>query len=93
MILKENPNLISFFVLGDMQDKIERTMQREGVSRGEAEELLARHDRKRKTYHNHYCKTKWGDSRGYDVSINSSRLGLDGTADMMEEYIKKRLSL
>ena len=62
-ILKENPNLISFFVLGDMQDKIERTMQREG------------------------------DSRGYDVSINSSRLGLDGTADMMEEYIKKRISL
>lgn len=92
-ILKENPNLISFFVLGDMQDKIERTMQREGVSRGEAEELLARHDRKRKTYHNHYCKIKWGDSRGYDVSINSSRLGLDGTADMMEEYIKMRLSL
>ena len=55
--------------------------------------MLARHDRKRKTYHNHYCKTKWGDSRGYDVSINSSRLGLDGTADMMEEYIKMRLSL
>ena len=74
-ILKENPNLISFFVLGDMQ------------------ELLARHDRKRKTYHNHYCKIKWGDSRGYDVSINSSRLGLDGTADIMEEYIKMRLSL
>lgn len=59
-VLKENPNLISFFVLGDMQDKIERTMQREGVSRGEAEELLARHDRKRKTYHNHYMQDQMG---------------------------------
>ena len=76
-----------------VQVPLHTPVQREGVSRGEAEELLARHDRKRKTYHNHYCKIKWGDSRGYDVSINSSRLGLDGKADMMEEYIKMRLSL
>lgn len=91
-ILKDNPGLISFFVLGDMKDKIERTMKRENVSSMEAEELIARHDRKRKTYHNHYCKNKWGDSRGYEFSINSSRLGIQGTVDIMEEYIKRRIA-
>lgn len=91
-ILKECPALISFFVLGDMEKKIERIMEREQLSRISAEEMIARQDRKRKTYHNHYCKNKWGDSRGYDLSINSSRLGLEGTVDVMEDYIKRRLA-
>ena len=32
-----------------------------------------------------YSDTKWGDSRAYDLIVNSSRLGIQGTAD----YIKK----
>lgn len=38
------------------------------------------------------CKGKWGDARTYDLTINSSRLGLDGTADALESYIKVRIS-
>lgn len=38
------------------------------------------------------CKGKWGDARTYDLTINSSRLGLDGTADALESYIKARIA-
>lgn len=37
------------------------------------------------------CKGKWGDARTYDLTINSSRLGLDGTADALEAYIRARI--
>ena len=37
-------------------------------------------------------KSKWGDARTYDLTINSSRLGLDGTAEALESYIKARIS-
>ena len=37
------------------------------------------------------CKGKWGDARTYDLTINSSRLGLDGTADALEAYIRTRI--
>ncbi|MDO4313388.1 MAG: cytidylate kinase-like family protein [Eubacteriales bacterium] len=90
-ILKGNPGLISIFVLGDIEAKVDRVTEREHVSRIEAEEMIARHDRKRKTYHNHYCRGKWGDSRNYDISINSSKLGTLGTVDMLEEYIRRRI--
>lgn len=90
-ILKGTPGLVSIFVLGDMEAKIDRVSEREHVSRLEAEEMCARHDRKRKTYHNHYCRGKWGDSRNYDISINSSKLGTDGTVDILEEYIRRRM--
>ena len=90
-ILKGNPGLISIFVLGDIEAKVDRVTEREHVSRIEAEEMIARHDRKRKTYHNHYCRGKWGDSRNYDISINSSKLGPLGTVDILEEYIRRRI--
>ena len=73
--LKGFPGLISFFILGDKEKKAERVMKVYGVSRDEA-------------LHNYYCRGKWGDSRNYDFSINSSRLGIDGTVTMLEEYIR-----
>ena len=50
--------------------------------------IIRRHDKKRKSYHNYYCQTKWGDARNYDMTINCSRLGIKATADMIEDYVK-----
>lgn len=89
--LKENPGLISIFVLGDRESKESRIMELQGISREDARQMLKRMDWQRKSYHNYYCKGKWGDSRNYDLSINSSRLGIEGTVDMLETYIRKRV--
>ena len=89
-ILKGYPGLISIFVLADQWFKKERTMARGAISESEALDLMARRDRKRKSYHNQYCKGKWGDSRSYDLCINSAKLGIQGTADLLEQYIRAR---
>lgn len=92
-ILKDNSNMVSIFVLGDMEQKILRTMARNHISRDKAEKMIKQHDKKRKAYHNHYCQGKWGDSRNYELSINSSRLGLDGTTRILIEYLNSRCNL
>ena len=90
-VLKECEGLVSIFVLGDMECKIKRTQEVRGITREQAEAVIYRHDKHRKSYHNYYCPGKWGDSRNYDISINSSRLGLEGTADLLETYFKERI--
>ncbi len=90
-ILKDNPNTVTVFILGDYEAKVARTMERENISREEAEKKLARHDKHRKAYHNRYCKGKWGDSRNYELSINSSHIGLDETTRVIIEYIDSRM--
>lgn len=90
-VLRNRPGLVSIFVLADIWFKAERTMARGNISRDEALELMARRDRKRKTYHNQYCGGKWGDSRNYDICVNSAKLGIRGTTDLLEHYIRKRL--
>lgn len=92
-ILKDNPNMISIFVLGDMEQKILRTMERNQISRNKAERMVKQHDKKRKAYHNHYCEGKWGDSRNYELCINSSRLGLDETTRIVIKYLNSRYNM
>lgn len=91
-VLRENPNLISIFVLGDMDSKVERVMKKYSLSRDKAVDKIKRHDKSRKAYHNYHSTFKWGDSRGYDICVNSSRLGVEGTADMLLRYIADRRS-
>ena len=89
-ILKQYKGLISIFILADMDVKNKRVQEVRRMSQKEAQAAINRHDRSRKMYHNHYCDIKWGDSRNYDISVNSSRLGIDRTTDMLESYIRER---
>ncbi len=90
-ILKGYPGLVTIFVLGDMEAKIERIAHINKVSKSDAEQMIDRYDKKRKAYHNHYCQMKWGDSRNYDLCINSNKLGIERTTDTLEQYIRERI--
>lgn len=90
-VLKGYEGLITFFVLADMPDKIEVVKKLDHVSTSEAKTLIKQMDKNRKLYHNYYCSGKWGDSRNYDLCINSSKLGFDGTTEFLAEYIRKRM--
>ena len=63
------------------------------LTKNEAELMVHRENRKRKEYHNYYSTVKWGDSRNYDMTINSGRLGIDKTVDILETYIRERNNL
>lgn len=89
--LKEYPALISLFILGDMDKKIERVKEIYELNDDDAKKFINKKDKKRKRYHNYHCQGKWGDSRLYDLSVNSSRLGIDKTVDILENYIRTRM--
>ena len=90
-ILKGTQGLVTVFVLGDPDVKAERIQKVYGVSEEEARRMMKREDWNRKSYHNYYCKGKWGDSRNYDFSINSSKLGIEKTVDILETCIRARM--
>ena len=92
IVLKDNPHLISIFVLGDREAKIERVMRIYELDARHAEERMIEKDRRRKSYHNSHCKVKWGDSRNYDLSINSSKLGVEETVESLKNYIDARVA-
>ena len=54
----------------------------------QAAQEMRRVDRDRKAYHNYYCDTKWGDARGYDLVVNSGKLGIEKTVDTLVAYVR-----
>ncbi|MBQ4515905.1 MAG: cytidylate kinase-like family protein [Clostridia bacterium] len=92
-MLSHNPNLVSVFVLGDTPCKIKRVKEVYGLKTDEeAHKMRIKKDMERKLYHNSHCKGKWGDSRNYHISINSSKLGIEKTVDLLEDYIREYIS-
>ncbi len=91
VVLKEFDGLFKVFVLGNKKEKLQRVMKKYELGADAALELMEESDKKRRHYHNYYSERKWGDSRAYDLCINSSHLGVNGTAEIIESYIKEAL--
>ena len=89
-VLKKYDCLTSIFVLGDYDKKLQRTMDVYALSEKDAKAKMSRHDRNRKAYHNRHSEGKWGDSRLYDLCMNSSTLGMEKTVEVLEQYLQKR---
>lgn len=91
-ILRDYEGMIPIFILGNEDAKSKRVQMVRNVSDAEAKSIMARHDRTRKYYHNYHCPNKWGDSRGYEISVNSSKLGIENTVKLLMDYINIRMS-
>lgn len=87
-IFRDNPNALRFFVCGDYEVKLKHLMKDENMSEREAADAIKRNDKKRRAYHNLYCDSKWGDSRSYDLTINSSKYGIEKTVSVLYEAVK-----
>lgn len=93
VILKGREELITIFILGERAHKIEHVMERYNLSEEDAIAKIKRHDRYRKYYHNSHSKTKWGHAHNYDLCLNSTKLGLDNTVEILVDYIRKMKGL
>lgn len=87
-VLKDYPNVVRVFICGKMESRIARVMEVNNFTREKAASAIRGIDRKRKSYHNYYCDLKWGDSRGYDLVVNSSLLGLSETAELLARFVQ-----
>ena len=77
---------LDVFICAREEYRIRRLMENEGLREEEARTLMSRKDRTRQTYYNYYTFGNWGVAANYDLCIDSSILGIDGTADAIIEF-------
>lgn len=92
-IFKDKPGLATIFVHADDDFRVERVMKYFDIGSGEAKLKMAKVDRQRKAYHNNYADTDWGEMESYDLCIDSSVLGIEGTADFIESFVSLKNQL
>ena len=80
---------LDVFVCAPLEYRINRLMESEGISADEAESLIRRKDRTRQTYYNYYTFGEWGVASNYDLCVDSSILGTEGSADFIIDFGKR----
>lgn len=89
--LKDLPNCISIFIKADLESRVKRIMRIYEYKEDKARDLIVKTDKKRANYYNFYSNKKWADSRSYDLCLDSSTLGIDGSVKLIKEYVDMRL--
>ncbi len=90
-VLRDHPCLISIFITADQNDRIARIMQKDHLNEEQAKEKMEQGDKRRRSYHDYYATSEWGNAAGYHLCINSSILGIEGTTQLIYDFVKRRI--
>ena len=90
-ILKAEPELISIFIHASMDKRIEKIAADNGVSSEKAAKMIEKEDRNRENFYYHYTGKHWRDLDGYQLSLDSGKLGAAQTVEMILDYIRRVL--
>ncbi len=88
--LSDFDNVLNLFIYGDEDAKIRRIKERfdDVKSDDKARDMMNKKDKQRQSYYNYYSSKKWGRADSYDLCINSSKLGIEGTVKFIIQYIE-----
>ncbi len=87
--LSEYKNCVNIFIYAEEQAKIRHLCERfPDLNEQKARDMIVKKDRQRQSYYNYYSSKKWGRADSYDLCIDSSKLGVDGTVKLIAQYVE-----
>lgn len=85
--LSDYKNCLNLFIYGTEDTKIDRIMGKYNLSQSKAMDMIIKKDKQRQSYYNYYTSKKWGRADSYDMCLNSSKFGIQGTVDLIIQTI------
>lgn len=89
-ILRDDPDCLSVFIHSPEELRITRVMEKYKLNREHAVELMTKTDKERAAYYDYYTNRKWGNTTSYDLSVDASILGIEGTALFIKDFLDKK---
>ncbi len=91
-VLRDVKNVINIFVHAPLDVCADRIVERlDCASHDEAKTLAERTNKLRANFYNFYTDKRWGEAASYDLTFDSSKLSLEEIADIVIDYIHRRL--
>lgn len=82
-ILREEPHVLKVFINAPLDQRVRRAREEYGVQEPNLESYVIRQDKARASYYNYFASGRWGQSREYDLCINS-RIGIDTAVKVIQ---------
>jgi cytidylate kinase len=87
-ILREYQNCVSIFLHGDIAFRNGRIQKLYNVSEKVAGKMIAQSDKGRALYINTFTGQQWTDVKHYDISIDTSKIGVDKSVELILNYLE-----
>ena len=87
IIYKDDPEVMKVFLHGNEAWRVDYVAERDSISRREAIKNIKEVDEKRASFHKYCTDAVWGDARDYNLSIDTSVIGIEKTAEIILKYI------
>ncbi|MBO5139005.1 MAG: MATE family efflux transporter [Bacilli bacterium] len=92
--LRNKSNVFSVFIYSsDMNFKINRKKELENISEKQSSQKIESIDKQRSEYYKRFTSQIWGDKNNYELCIDTSRLGVEDSIDLLERYIRDRFNI
>ncbi|MGI5874131.1 MAG: AAA family ATPase [Bacillota bacterium] len=86
-VLSDRDDVLSVFIRADMEKRMARAERLYDISPSEAKKLIRRTDKIRAAYYEAHTDRTWGSAGSFDLILDSGRLGLRPTADLIIEAV------
>ncbi len=86
-VLRKHPRLLSVYLWADLDYRIKRYEELYGEPKEkDIETELSKADKKRRNYYNYYSGKDWDSATSYDLVINVSKAGIEGTVKQIIDF-------
>ena len=86
-ILRNDPDLVTVFVRGKLEDRIRQAVENYDLSPQKAADGIRRIDKSRINYYKYYTSRQWGNIEHYDLIINTSFTGIEGAVAVIKTML------
>ncbi|MBP0956845.1 MAG: cytidylate kinase-like family protein, partial [Oscillospiraceae bacterium] len=87
--LRDFKDVLNIYITAPVEDRVKRAINSYGIAEKHAAKYVERMDKQRISYYNYYTDRRWGTAENFDICLDSSALGIDGSVDLLEDFVKK----
>ncbi len=87
-VLAGRENLVRVYISADFDKRVAKVMERHSLTQNQARDTIVKTDKRRANYYSYYTGEKWGKADKYDLVISTDRVGIEGAAKMIADYLE-----
>lgn len=82
-LLGDKKDTLSIFIHADYEFRKNHAVENYGIDESDADKMMKLIDKRRSNYYSAFRKMLWGEKEGYDLVLNSGKLGIDKCVDII----------
>ncbi|MDD5868637.1 MAG: cytidylate kinase-like family protein [Succinatimonas sp.] len=87
-ILRDMPNVLNIFIYAPIEERLKNCVEQLGMDETSALEKIRKVDDARSTYRHKFCPECVSEFNDRHIMIDSSKFGVEGTANILTEIVK-----